>query len=255
VTSGSLRLRASRVGAETILTDVYRTAPFHPGPVHRRDGIAEVMLQGVGPGIFPGDRLSIDVVVEAGATLSVIGQGATKLYPAPDGHRTESRTSLRVGAGSTLWWLPGELIPFRDAEFVAMTTACLAEGSKIALLEIITPGRIAMGERHRYRRLDLRLRIDVAGQPRLVDRALLDRREHRADAFGRHGAFPCAGSLVLVGYPKPDVTRLRDDGCWIGADGDERLAVVRGLGLSASALRGALLAILGSVARGPRATP
>ncbi|HYO29383.1 MAG TPA: hypothetical protein VER37_02280, partial [Thermomicrobiales bacterium] len=77
--TGLMRLRAERVGARSVLTRVERTAPFHPGPAHYQglDGrTPEIIVQGVGPGIFPGDRLLAEVAVGPGAALVVRGQGA-----------------------------------------------------------------------------------------------------------------------------------------------------------------------------------
>ena len=246
--SGRLLLRASRSGSQTVLSDLYRTAPFHPGPLHRRDGIAEIVIQGVGPGIFPGDRLHVDVTVDAGAALAVTGQGATKLYPASAGQHAASETILTVGQNATLWWLPGVVIPFRDANFTSAAMVNLDPGARLVLLEIVTPGRTAMGESFRYARLDLRLRIDVAGTPLLIERALLEPALRPLPVPGRQGAFPCAGTLVLVGFGKPDLAAGNREDILLGADGDERLTMVRGLGRSADALRSALLAVAQSIA-------
>ena len=124
---GHLRLRAECAGERTVLTDVFRTAPFHPGPVHHRGGTAEVVLQGVGPGLFPGERLEIDINVRSGCSLVVSAQGATKVYASPHGTAAESATTLRVGRDASLCWLPGDLIPFRDASYAAQTVVDLEE--------------------------------------------------------------------------------------------------------------------------------
>ena len=89
VATGQLRLRAATRGERTVLSDVFRTAPFHPGPLHFRDGGAELILQDVSPGIFPEDRLEVDVALDEGATLAVSGQGATKIYGSPSGIQAE----------------------------------------------------------------------------------------------------------------------------------------------------------------------
>ena len=242
--SGRLRLEAARRGARTVLADVYRSAPFHPGPVHYRSGRAEVLLQDVSPGIFPGDRLEIDVAVKEGAALIVSGQGATRVYPSPACITSEVSTRLRVERGGILWWLPGELIPFRDAIYSARTEVVLAEASRFALIEVVTPGRLSMGERDAYRRLDLRLRIDVAGKPRLIERALLDPHEEPLSMVGRQGSFACSGFLVAVGYSVPSMPDRCANGVWLGADGDYDLVVARGLAHAAAPLRETLLQLL-----------
>ena len=242
--SGRLQLEAARLGERTVLTGVCRTVPFHPGPVHYRHERAEVIVQDVGPGIFPGDRLDIDVTVNEGAALTVSGQSATKIYASTRGVSSEVTTVLRVGRGATLWWLPGDIIPFRDAIYTSRTKVVLDDGARFALLEIVTPGRLAMGEREAYQRLDLRLRIDVAGKPVFIERSILDPRERPLSMVGSHGDFACSGLLVAVGYPVPPGPAHYADDVWIGVGGDRNLVVVRGLAHAAAPLREALSSLL-----------
>jgi urease accessory protein len=242
--NGRLRLEAARRGERTVLTGVYRTVPFHPGPVQYRHERAEVIVQDVSPGIFPGDRLEIDVTVNEGAALTVSGQSATKIYAATRGVSSEVSTVLRVGHGATLWWLPGDIIPFRDAIYTSRTNVVLDDGARFALLEIITPGRVAMGEREAYQRLDLRLRIDVGGKPVLMDRSVLDPKERPLSSIGSHGDFACSGLLAAVGYPVPPDPEDCANKVWIGVDGDRDIVVARGLAQAAAPLREALRSLL-----------
>jgi urease accessory protein len=242
--TGELRLRASSRGNRTVLTDVFRTAPFHPGPLHYRDGRAELILQDVTPGVFPGDLLEIDVKVDDGAALTVCSQGATKVYSSPTGIASELRTSISVGRGGTLWWLPGALIPFRDARYLARTTVTVAAGARFALIEVVTPGRLAMGERDRYGQLDLRLRIETCGAPLLIERAVLDPLVRPLEMAGRRGQFACSGSLITIGYPLPSIDDLAVQNVSLGADGGGDLGVVRGLSWAAAPLQSALRAVL-----------
>ena len=248
--TGHLRVRAARAGPRTVLSEVARTAPFHLGRASHRgnDGAAEAIVQQVGPGLFPGETLRVEVAVDPGAALTLRGQAATKVYPCPDPDGTPARleTRLRVAAGATLAYLPGALIPFRDAALVQETVVDLAPGARFALAEILTPGRVAMGERDAYRRLDLRLRIRLGGRLLLVERADLEPARRPTAAPGRHGGFAAAGTLYLVGFPVPaawatpqTVGPVR----WAaGATGP--LTVLRLLGDSAQAVAAAIAARL-----------
>jgi urease accessory protein len=247
VTVGSLGLTADCRGGRTVLTQVFRSTPFHPGPVTYRGKMAEVILQEVGPGIMPGDRLAAEVRVADGAALTVLGQGATRLYPSTNDLSGEMRTSLTVHGRGTLWWLPGPLIPFQDARYAARTEVTLDEESRFAYLEVITPGRTAMGERFAYRQLDLRLRIEVGGKPRLIERAILDPLLRPLALAGSQGAFTCAGTLVTVGYPVPPALDC-GEGVWFGADGDAHLTIVRGVAQAVDPLRAALVGRLQAMA-------
>jgi len=103
---------------------------------------------------------------------------------------------------------------------------------------------MAMGETYVYSRLDLRLRLEVAGQVTLIERAILDPVERPVDRIGGHGLFPYAGSLVLFGYAlSADLGRCSAE-VWLGADSRDGLTVVRGLARAAGPLRDAFLSIL-----------
>jgi len=212
-------------------------------------GRAEVIVQGVGPGIFPGDDLRVELTAGAGANIVVRGQGATKLYPAPDAAGGAiSRTTLRVATGGTLVYLPGELIPFRRAVYRGETAVEVAAGGQLALGEILTQGRVAMGERDAYTRLELRLRAEVGGRVVLLERGVLEPALRPLSAPGRHGGFGCVGSLYLFGdgWRTPDADTGIGPVRW-GAGGGEGYVLVRLFGPTAQAVRRAIGEMLGAV--------
>lgn len=237
--SGRLTVRAERVGRRTVLTECYRSVPFHLGRPSDRagDGSAELIVQSVGPGYLPGDRLAIDIAVGPGATLTVRGQGATRVFPSADGTAAEARVTLTVAAGGRLTYLPGELIPYRDAVLVQTTTVNVAEGGALALGEIVTPGRVAMGEVDRYTRLRLDVDIAVAGRRRLLERARLEPAAAPLTSAGRHGPHPVGGTLHLVGdgWALPPVPEPGGAVTWSAGRADS-VTLVRLLGPNAQSV-------------------
>ncbi|CAA9541161.1 MAG: hypothetical protein AVDCRST_MAG49-862 [uncultured Thermomicrobiales bacterium] len=257
--TGELRLGVERVGGRSALTAVYRSAPFHLGHPSRRgaggDGVADVIVQQVGPGLFPGERLRTSLTVGPGAALTLRGQSATKVYPCPDpiGRPAEAVTVADVAAGGQLVLLPGEVIPYRDAAYCQATLVDVAPGARFAASEILTAGRAAMSEVDAYAVLDLRLRVGRGGRPVLVERTLLDPTTRPAVAPGRHGPWPCAGTLALVGFGAAGRRLGRSaagDAVWWAGDGDDHVAVVRLLGETAQAVRAVIDRLLGEVLAG-----
>lgn len=252
---GHLHLTAARAGGRTVLTEAWRTVPFHVGMPSYREGTgrAEVIVQGVGPGVFPGDDLRIELTVEAGADLVVRGQGATKVYPTRYGASgAVSRTTLRVAGRGRLVYLPGEVIPFREAVYRQETTIEVAAGGRAALGEILTPGRVAMGERDAFSRLEMRLRAEVGGRLVLVERGVLEPGLRPLTSPGRHGGFGCVGSVYLVGdgWRLPDADTGMGPVRW-GAGGGEGYAVIRLFGPTAQAVRAAMGEMLAGQSEGP----
>jgi urease accessory protein len=237
--SGILRLRAELRGGRTVLTDVYRTPPYVLGPPSYRSDHdqAEVIIQQVSPGLFSGEEHAIEITVAVGARLVVRGQSATKVYPCSEGETSCVRAKCVVEPDGELVLLPGELIPFQDADVRQVTDVALAKGARLITSEIITPGRVAMGECNCYRRLDLRLTIRREDRPVLIDRTLIEPNVRDPHRLGIHGAFPCAGSLYLIGFDDraiehPDLQSHHD--LWWDAGSVADLTTVRFLGLRAA---------------------
>lgn len=241
--TGELRIRAGRVGVRTALVEAYHTAPFHLGLPSDRggDGSIELIVQGVGPGYLPGDRLRIAITAGAGASLTVRGQGATKLYPSPRGEPAIANVTLTVEANGRLVYLPGELIPFRQAVLEQVAQIDVAAGGSLALGEILTPGRSAMGEVHRFTRLRLAVEASYGGRPCLIERVRIDPALRPLTGIGRHGDHPVAGSLSLIGdgWRLPQSPAIPEAVTWATATGDG-YTLVRLLGPTAQAVSAAM---------------
>ena len=250
--NGCLRLKAERVGQRTAVTDAFRTAPFHVGQPSDRnnDGGVDVVVQEIGPGLLPGDATEIAIEVGPGARLTVRGQAATRLYPCPPGIGVVAATRLRVAAAGSLVYLPGELIPFRDAELNQRAAVEVEAGGRLALGEIVTPGRLAMGECDAYRTLTSRLDVRVDGRLVLAERTRLDPSRRPLGMPGRRGRWPCLGTLWLVGFGGAATDlgqsqRGEDDAVWWGSGGDDVVAMVRLAGMTAQGIRDVQQRLLG----------
>ncbi|MEJ7840086.1 MAG: urease accessory protein UreD [Thermomicrobiales bacterium] len=115
--SGTLRLDAAQWAERTALIEVSQSAPFHIGTGSERlaDRGCDVIVQSVGPGQLPGDRLTIDLRASEGSTLVVRGQSAICFFSSPDDQAAIACTTLRAHGDSTLISISGELIPYRNA--------------------------------------------------------------------------------------------------------------------------------------------
>ncbi len=163
---GRLRVCIMRRGPESVLADLYqegclkarfpRTSPGAP--------VSVVLLNSAG-GVVPGDRLDQVLTLEAGTEASVVSAGAERFYRGLRGDApAQVRTTITLGAGATLEWLPQESILF-DATALDRTLAIdMEEDARLLAVEALLFGRAAMGEAlHRIQLVD-RLRIRRAGR-------------------------------------------------------------------------------------------
>ncbi|WP_414167050.1 urease accessory protein UreD [Streptoverticillium reticulum] len=137
----------------------------------RRTGVrgpqAQVALVGAMSAPLGGDRLTLTAEVEDGAALRFSTTAATIALPGRTGAPATYDTSLRVGDGAALHWLPEPLISARGSDLRTATRVELAPGARLVLREEQVLGRT--GEPPG--RLVSRLTVRRAGRP-LFDQEL-----------------------------------------------------------------------------------
>jgi urease accessory protein len=161
---GTLSLRVERRGAATVLAASRFTLPLQVLTPLALDGAALVvsMLNPTGA-VLAGDRLRIDVEAEAGAHVLLTTPSATKVYRS-DGPVAEQDVTLTVGAGAIVEWVPDHTIPFEGAAFRQRLQARVGPDATFLAVDAFAAGRVARGERWRFRRLDSALEVaDDAG--------------------------------------------------------------------------------------------
>ncbi len=129
----------------------------------RADAIREAVLINSSGGLTGGDRLAWRAEVGNGAELQVTTQACEKIYRADDG-RAEIASTITVGAGGRIAWLPQETILFADSALSRSLEMDLAEGAEALVVEATLFGRSAMGERVTRALFRDRWRIRVCGR-------------------------------------------------------------------------------------------
>jgi urease accessory protein len=207
-------------------------------------------------GILAGDHYDLRIVLGKGASARMTAAAATQVYRMPHGEATQA-IQLQLGAGSRFEWLPEPTILFGGARFSQTTSVTLGPGARLALLDVLVPGRLARGEVYQFERYAARLEAyNSAGRLLLAERALLEPRRHNLAAPGLFGATPVLGSLYILGDgvdAERGCAQIAQGSCWSERKIDLATAVlpngcgmlVRALGTTASQVHAALLGIWG----------
>ncbi len=149
-------------------------------------GSTLVHLNNVSGGVLAGDRLALDVEVEPGARAQITTTGATRLYRHRDGAAdSEQRTSISIGEGALLEYLPDALIPYAGSRHLQRTDIRLARGASLFWWEILAPGRQAAGERFAFERLRVEANVYTDGRSLLKESFLLEPRERPLSSTAR----------------------------------------------------------------------
>jgi urease accessory protein len=108
-------------------------------------GAPEAVLVNTAGGIAGGDHFSIDLDLQAGATLAVTTAAAEKIYRSL-GPNARVDVNACLADGAALAWLPQETILFDRARLSRAVDIALAPTSRLLFAETLVFGRTAMGE-------------------------------------------------------------------------------------------------------------
>ncbi|KAK0639023.1 UreD urease accessory protein-domain-containing protein [Cercophora newfieldiana] len=157
-----------------------------------------VFLLSYGGGLVGGDVVNLTVDVQAGARLSVVTQGHTKVFKSASPDIITSQTMrVDIAPSAALCLLPDPVQPFEDSVYEQTQIFRLAAGASLCLLDWVTQGRTARGEDWSFVRWEGRNEVwsvgsgeaDATGGGRLLmrDAVILD--------SGHHGNHPQMKSL------------------------------------------------------------
>lgn len=164
----------------------------------RPRGLAAVaVVTTYGGGLVAGDRLALDAAVHPGARLLLTTQTSTKVYRSATGSTAGQELDAAVGEGALLAVLPDPVCPFAEARYVQRQRIALAPSASLALLDWVSAGRTARGERWAFAGYESRTRIERDGRPLLIDQVRLE--PGTSPVAERLGDSGCVALLVLFG--------------------------------------------------------
>ena len=166
--AGAGALVVERVAGASALVACRASSPLQLLAPRPRGAAVWVVAASHGGGLVTGDSVALEVEVAAGATACVGTQAETKVYRATEG-AAEQRLDAVVGPGALLAWLPDPVSPFAGARYRQEQRFALAPGASLAVLDAVTAGRAARGERWAFERYASRNEVSVAGAPLLAD--------------------------------------------------------------------------------------
>ena len=188
-------LAVARVGRSTAIERAVASSPLRLVPTKNHGHAAWVYAVGLGGGLVDGDRLVVEADVGPGASVFLSTQASTKVYRSPRGTSTEMHA--RVGAGALLVVAPDPVVCFAKCRYQQSQQFDLDAGANLVLVDWVTAGRHASGERWAFDEYRSRLRVREKGRPVVHDAvALLAAHGPLAVRMGR---FNVTGVALLLG--------------------------------------------------------
>lgn len=166
---------------------------------------AVVHLHNVSGGILSGDLLDLSIEARTQTRVQVTSVGATRIYRRRDGGETARlSTSIRVGDGATLEYLPDVVIPFSGSRFSQSTTVSLGLNAGFIWWESVAAGRIASGEQFAFDCLRSEASIFFGTRPIALERYSLTPSAGDPRSVARWGRFRYSATLYIchTGVPQ-----------------------------------------------------
>jgi len=143
---GVARLAVVGDGPVTRLVESYQSGSAKLRfPNRRPEAALEAVLLNTAGGVTGGDHLAFTAIAGDGARAAIATQAAERIYRHSAGV-ARIDTTISVGAGATLDWLPQETILFDRSALARTLTADVHPTGRLLAIEEIVLGRTAMGE-------------------------------------------------------------------------------------------------------------
>ena len=198
---------------KTVLTQQYSKAPLLVQKALHYDvanpAMAYLFLMSSSGGILQGDRYHIDISIKSNAIANITTQGATRIYKMESNYGAQF-IDIDVDDNAYLEFLPDQIIPYKKARYFQQVLIKSGIDSTIVYSEIMTPGRVAMGEMFDYDLCYLRLVAkSKSGKTLFVDAARLDPKEQRFNQTGILETKSVFGTLYII--TKKNLQKISDD--------------------------------------------
>jgi urease accessory protein len=169
---------------------------------------AWVFSSSYGGGLVEGDRIDLSINVATAATLLMGTQASTKVYACGSDGCCGQTVHATVSDDALLMLAPDPVTCFASASYEQSQKLELGPGGSLLLIDWMTAGRTARGERWAFRGYHSRTEVLVDGRLLLLDALALDASDGPIDAPYRMGRYNCLATVVLVG---PRVKALADE--------------------------------------------
>lgn len=185
-------IATERRGERTAVTRLYAESPLRLLHAKKQRRAAWIYQTNLGGGLVGGDAIGLDIEAGVGTTTLLTSQSSTKIY---GGALSRQELSVRTDDDALAVVLNDPIVCFRGARYEQTLRFDLAANGSLVMLDWLTCGRRAFGERWCFERFDSRMTLAKDKTPLITDRTLLEGN----DVGERMQRFDVVGVLWLVG--------------------------------------------------------
>jgi urease accessory protein len=197
---GRARIGVVRSGWRSVVSRAYATSPLRLLMPANHGRAAWIYTSNFGGGLVDGDRIVMDVDVGSGAAAFISTQASTKIYRSPGG--TGAEMHARVAANGLLVVAPDPVVCFSGARYRQTQTFELADRAALVLLDWVSSGRHAAGERWAFDEYRGQIIVRLDGHLLVHDAVTLNAAD--GNLRKRLGRYNVLAVAVLAGTPLAD---------------------------------------------------
>lgn len=188
----------SVVGSSTVVR-ARSTNPLRLLTPRVRGGSVWAYTSNFGGGLVGGDQTRLEIKIDRGASCFLSTQASTKIYRNPDRLPCSHELHATIAEGALLVVAPDPVQCFTDSCYEQHQQFDLASGASLVLIDWMSSGRSARGERWSFVRYGSRNEIYRDEQLLLLDNLLLDSSDGALTDPFRTGGFHCLATVVIIG--------------------------------------------------------
>jgi urease accessory protein len=149
-------------------------------------------------GILQGDRYRTDVLLKNKAVAHMTTQGATSIYSMNSNFASQI-VNLTVDENCYLEYIPDQIIPYNNSRYYQKVNLSVHNNSTLIYSEILTPGRVAMGESFEYDICYLRTYCTNQDKKiRFLENTKIEPKKQRLKDFGILGEYRIVGTVYIL---------------------------------------------------------
>jgi len=160
-------------------------------------------------GILQGDRYRTDVLLKNKAIAHMTTQGATSIY-SMNANFASQIVNITVDENCYLEYIPDQIIPYKNSRYYQKVNLNVHNNSTLIYSEVLTPGRVAMGESFEYDICYLRTHCKNQDKKiRFLENTKIEPKKQRLKDFGILGEYGIVGTVYIL-TRKNDVIELEN---------------------------------------------
>jgi urease accessory protein len=178
-------------------------------PENSLPGMAYIYVISPSGGILQGDRYRTDVLLKNKAIAHITTQGATRIY-SMNSNSASQMVNITIDENCYLEYIPDQIIPYKNSRYYQKVNLEVHDNSTLIYSEILTPGRVAMGESFEYDICYLRTHCkNQEKKLRFLENTKIEPKKQKLKNFGILGEHSIVGTVYIL-TRKEDVIELEN---------------------------------------------